>query len=361
MRFVRKIKDLLPPSSRSFHQFRKLEADRFDYLVRELEQSYGQIEALLNSQAKTLNNNLEVHDTHMKMLAWDACRKPNETVLQAKKRFFKEIPPATGSSRLVQLGCTQLLRAFNKLCSEHNLRYWAGGGTLIGAIRHNGFIPWDDDVDLCMPRCDLERLAETLRNSKDYRLSVVYDPFVLCCQYRFVFRDENIPCFLDIFPFDFSNDKKGKEKVFQVREELKQNLISCAVYEEWIGEGCVENGHPLSSQIQTVFSASLNSCTDRGLTARDGGIYFVRGIDNFDDPNGYHWSSRVDEVFPLKWIAFENTEIAIPSNHETLLSGAYGDIFELPKDIHSHFDHIAGAISDQQETDSAIRAKLDEG
>jgi len=50
-----------------------------------------------------------------------------------------------------------LMRSFKKMCQENNLRYYLLGGTLLGAIRHKGFIPWDDDVDMCMPRPDYER------------------------------------------------------------------------------------------------------------------------------------------------------------------------------------------------------------
>ena len=58
----------------------------------------------------------------------------------------------------------ELLEAFDAFCSEHDLRYSLTAGTLLGAIRHKGFIPWDDDVDVCMPRPDYERF---LREAPD--------------------------------------------------------------------------------------------------------------------------------------------------------------------------------------------------
>ena len=54
----------------------------------------------------------------------------------------------------------EIFKYFQKLCKENGLRYWVGGGTLIGAMRHQGFIPWDDDIDVFMPRPDYEKFYE---------------------------------------------------------------------------------------------------------------------------------------------------------------------------------------------------------
>lgn len=66
----------------------------------------------------------------------------------------------------------------DKLCKEHNLRYSLAGGTLIGAIRHKGFISWDDDIDIFMPRPDFDRLINILNDLKSYDYGILnpYDP-----------------------------------------------------------------------------------------------------------------------------------------------------------------------------------------
>ncbi len=62
----------------------------------------------------------------------------------------------------------EILKYFQKICKENNLRYWCGGGTCIGALRHKGFIPWDDDIDVFMPRPDYERLYEIWNDIADH-------------------------------------------------------------------------------------------------------------------------------------------------------------------------------------------------
>ena len=59
----------------------------------------------------------------------------------------------------VQSKLLDMLVWFDRFCRENGLRYYALGGTLLGAVRHEGFIPWDDDVDVGMPRTDYEKLA----------------------------------------------------------------------------------------------------------------------------------------------------------------------------------------------------------
>ena len=61
----------------------------------------------------------------------------------------------------------EILKYFRYLCAKHGLRYFITAGTLLGAVRHGGFIPWDDDIDVVMPRKDYNRLAKIMRSCPD--------------------------------------------------------------------------------------------------------------------------------------------------------------------------------------------------
>lgn len=361
---VEAIKRIFPPSSRSFHAFREAEENRHKETLQELS---SQIDSLLKAQLEikveiaALQENLEAHDAHMKFFQWESYRAANETTEEAKKRFFRSLPPAEGSGRMIQRGSVKLLKAFNGICEENQLSYYAGGGTLIGAIRHNGFIPWDDDIDLIMTRDDYEKLKQCIIRYSEYRLSVSYDPFVLCRQIRFMFKESGIPCFLDIFPFDYANVAEAKELLPELRRQLVSDLSASALYPEWLRRGCIDEHDPLAREISEKFDDYIATAKVKDIiSARNDGKYLVRGLDNFDDPNGYHWSAPIAEVLPVEWVPFDETVIAIPANYETFLEGAYGDIYDLPKDIYSHFDHIAGQVSDYSAMKKQLEKKLEE-
>ncbi len=80
--------------------------------------------------------------------------------IKIDKMEEKRIMDIKNKVRLVQEKEIELLKIFSEICEQHNLTYYALGGTLLGAIRHGGFIPWDDDMDLGMPREDYDKFIE---------------------------------------------------------------------------------------------------------------------------------------------------------------------------------------------------------
>ncbi len=129
----------------------------------------------------------------------------------------------------------EILKEFNAFCQKNNLRYNLAGGTLLGAIRHKGFIPWDDDIDVCMPRPDFCRLISEYKG-EDSKLKLVYrgidgydapfakiirtDTFV---KNRFSSRETDKHLWIDIFPVDGLPENI---------EEVKKIYKSCDFYRQ---------------------------------------------------------------------------------------------------------------------------------
>lgn len=121
-----------------------------------------------------------------------------------------------------------LLLELDRFCKSHCLRYYLAGGTLLGSVRHKGFIPWDDDIDILMPRPDYEKLVQTFHSEnnnvaiRSNRLNNLDGPFAKLVALDTIvqdeFADDNIDknLWIDIFPVDgLPEDTVLVKKIFQ--------------------------------------------------------------------------------------------------------------------------------------------------
>ena len=349
---LNKIKQFLPASSRSLHAMHedifKLQ-EKLDRIYQRIEVADNGINMNINYKfdnmtipmIESLALNLNAHDKHMKMFAWEEFRNPGESIQEAKERFFRELPKATGGLRLLQLGCGKLLGEFDVLCKENDIKYWINFGTLIGAIRHQGFIPWDDDTDLGIMRDDLEKLSEVVQQDNRYKISIVYDRFVHCRQVRFLYNEENIPCFLDLFIYDWapSTENKYAEEQRIFRAQMVEDMDSDNELSFWEDDPYYSGEN--NNLIQKHYDRCLEKSKAAGLICEKQYAKAVMwAIDNLDDGKHKQWVYPIADLFPTRTVPFEGAELEEPNNPDLFLWSRYGDIYELPNDINSHFQHV---------------------
>jgi len=238
----------------------------------------------------------------------------------------------------------ELLAELIRICKKHAITFFMAEGSLLGAVRHNGFIPWDDDIDVAMLREDYERfiaVAPGELNAK-YVLqhqSVMENYWLPFAKIRLVtdspkFRQSHIAHltehngpFLDIFPLDTLPKKSSlRQKLMQIRIKFARGMITrklkCKPHNDPAGAAAY-----FCSRFFTV--AQLHRKLDR----------LHKRLGNNEDQWVVNWESSYGiarETFPRK--AFENTatvpfahlEVTIPCDYDTVLTTIYGDYMTLP-------------------------------
>lgn len=250
------------------------------------------------------------------------------------------------SLREVQLSCLEVLKVFDAFARKNGLRYYLSGGTLLGAVRHKGFIPWDDDVDLMMPRGDYERLLRLSQNLPEgqYRFySVDTDKNYVRPWARMtdqgtslstgsIFDGDTAATFIDIFPIDGVPAGRLATKWFFIRLRINDALWRTAT----------RNTIRDYERLQTLKKVL------RKLLKFTGAQFFARRMNRIAMRYAYgpskfrgvsmitHYGSREKmpaEVFDhAVEVDFEGLRLPAPCGWDTYLTRLYGDYMQLPKE-----------------------------
>lgn len=248
-----------------------------------------------------------------------------------------------------------MLGWFHEICINNNLRYYAIGGTLLGAVRHNGFIPWDDDIDIGMPRADYKKLIEIMKNNDDpiYRLETPFEHNDYVYQFCKLYDTtttlvENTRyktkrgIYLDIFPLDgignsLEESKKNFKKIIR-----KNNYIMTKV--------CALNkNRVIYKNLAIVVSRCIPFPKWQNTLRRLDALCSSMAFDHYEyvtNPYGA-WGDR--EIFKREWFGesiykmdFENIQICVPKDYDSFLTKMYGDYMKLPpkeKQV-THHDYL---------------------
>ena len=152
--------------------------------------------------------------------------------------------------RKLQLEELMILDEFIKICEENQLRYYSLGGTLLGSIRHKGFIPWDDDVDVAMPRVDYEKFLKLSKDKFSNGFEIVnYDtdenyryPWarMITHNMKIINHMANIPreefAWIDIIPLDGFPNKGIKRELHKLHLSFWWNLNQIVQFDELVDQ-----------------------------------------------------------------------------------------------------------------------------
>ena len=312
-------------------------------------QMSGKIDGLANEVRRLHEENARLeriithyHKQDMQMF-WQEYRKDGESTVDAQKRFFLALPKAQGVNRNLQLLEKDLLKAFIEICEKNQLDYWVYAGSLLGAVRHKGFIPWDDDVDTCMAREDIDRLREILKNNEEYRLTVKYDAWGFCKQIRFCYKDSKLPVFIDVFPFDWARTatRDSWEANHKAKMDLRTEITdeSNPLIREFRAAGCVDDDSAIGKQVAGIFEKYYNRLHEENvLCSKEEAEGFLFSFDSWnpcDDSN----INAVAQFFPLQRLEFEGMECKVPNQYMYILHELYGEDFYTFPCGEPHFIH----------------------
>lgn len=283
-----------------------------------------------------------------KALTQDADKSEIETKIKTSlENAVKEQEEKNRILRKLQLTELEILRELDRVCRKHNLRYYIVGGTLIGAVRHKGFIPWDDDIDVSMPRKDFNKLCKIAKEefSGDYFLQTrktdkkcyfYYAKLRKSGTYFGEDKFEHTPIhkgiFMDIFPLDHIPECKLLQKLYF---RLFSCLTGFICSKEKTTEFLYKNMSLPFIVTFRLIQCILPKCFFLGLRNLLGKISNTfSSKKNLASLSGFHGYPM--EIAPEKWwgdgcdIEFEGLAVRAPSEYKTLLSHMFGDFMELP-------------------------------
>ena len=243
--------------------------------------------------------------------------------------------------------CSEILKEFVSYCEESDLVYYLVGGSALGAIRHKGIIPWDDDVDVGMPRKDYRRFCEEYAGSERFKLMVMgrtehYNrPYAKLCD-KLTFFDEpeakgpRLSVFIDIFPLDYIRESSIKINTALILKKLYSHsfLIN-------LSAGQFSKDPLLKRMTRKLMSLPLSHFDPVSIST------WITNIVACSHPTSKMmnvwgaWGKR--EIMEAGWFgegcykSFSGLECRIPSEWDRYLQTLYGDYMTPPNGVpHYH-------------------------
>lgn len=246
----------------------------------------------------------------------------------------------------IQAEAFKVLSFVKRICNENELTYYLMYGTLLGAVRHNGFIPWDDDVDIAMPRNDYERLKKILLDSATKQNLKFHDrgenadyPYLIgriCSQHTSIKRhDEHydkMGVFVDVYPID----NISNVKIVAVAKGIFLGCLSSMFFASTRTQQEPYCNGKMVRRLYMLFSKSFGSKSIAALIEFIARSTKSELCTNYVGPATWMTLNAKRNVFDRKYfsskdeVIFNGEIFTAPNNHKELLAEYYGDYMTLP-------------------------------
>lgn len=250
--------------------------------------------------------------------------------------------------RDAQMIMLNILKEIEKICTKYNLRYFLDGGTLLGAVRHKGFIPWDDDVDIGMPREDYRKFLKIAQKElpdylflQTFETDKYYDIYQVPSKVRdnrTLIFEHNVPknkkmnngLFIDVFPYD---DLPKSRSVYKLQRKLSEFILRSYVR---------LRDKPENLSFKNKITFTIYKIV-KGIFTTKNRLKFFEFLMKWNDKESPYmtygldtiWSEYVhkkDDYYDLIKLEFEGEKFYAPRNYDAVLSRLYGDYMTLPKE-----------------------------
>lgn len=262
--------------------------------------------------------------------------------LQSKLRDIYS--PDGSVLRDAQIRMLKLLTFLDRVCKKHNLTYWLDGGTLLGAMRHGGFIPWDDDTDVCMPRKDALKLKSILKDNVHEGHIILHDRST-DTHYKnsswMTLRDLKSRYIQDSYAHNRQKYQGLQVDIFMMEDNVPTPIKRLSGLMQ-----AVFISHPLDNKHHLKF---LRPIVDINHSLLDTIVYPVlrliknkRNTISYGLGTSFYQQFDSTDIFPCSNIRFEGIEFNCPKNPESYLKTLYGDWTKIPEEneIQIHTDTI---------------------
>ena len=303
-----------------------------------------------NDLNKTLKA-LAAHDEKSEYLFWLSKQLPGESLTETKRRVFLNLPKAEGELRLIQLGNAYLLNNLNNIAQKAGVTLFPVYGTLLGCVRHHGFIPWDDDIDIGLFRNDFVKLCDAMKGQSELTLHKYYSPAYVTTLVKVKFVDSET-FWVDLWIYDRVKISKDLENTWGLTQKLQRKYYdklreAMKRYYDIEGRGI----RPLRDERIDVETETV----EKEMLAQSASWYGVSDGDgvclSFTFDECYRKNDKVlpcDTILPFKLdgLVFEGEQYASVNEPDERLKAQYGEYLSFPNSIsQSHSSEIGELTS----------------